>query len=292
MRWTEFTHLLAAAMLAASLPLFAADLPPVIDAHAHYSAEDAAALPPPAIIAQLDKAGVRRLVAIGFPPELAQDLYRYAPERIIPFLGVYESGTTKADWMHDAALPGKAAAWLKSGNWAGLGELHLFTRDAGSPVFAELTKLAETNNLVLMLHGDAAVIDRAFELAPELRVLWAHLGTEPVPETLAAMLERHRGRLWIDTSVRDERIAPGGKLLPAWRALFLRYPDSFLAAVDTFSLNRWQHYGEVAHEIRTWASALPQEVQRKLLHDNAAQLFETFLSRQVRPDTMPQIEKD
>lgn len=283
MRWPEFPSLATAALLAASMPLCAAALPPMIDAHAHYTAEDTGALPPAAITARLDAAGVRRQVIIGTPPELAQALHRQAPGRVIPFLGIYGGGTNKANWMQDAALPGKAAAWLKSGDWAGLGELHLFARDAGNPVFSELARLAEANGLVLMIHGDAEVVNRAFELAPKLRVLWAHLGTEPEPEKLAAMLERHPGKLWIDTSVRDERIAPGGKLLPAWRALFLRYPDSFLAAVDTFSLNRWQHYADVTHGIRTWASALPQEVQRKLLHDNAARLFETFLSRQARP---------
>lgn len=279
MKQPEFTLLLAGAVLAASVPLSASSLPPMIDAHAHYTAEDARAFPPQAIVAKLDAAGVRHLVTIGTPPELAQQLYRHAPGRVIPLLGIYGAGLGKADWMLDDTLPEKAAAWLASGDWAGIGELHLFARDAGKPAFAGLVKLAEARQLVLMLHGDAEVVGRAFELAPNVRVLWAHLGAEPSPAILAGMLERHPKNLWIDTSVRDERIAPDGRLLPAWRALFLRYPDRFLVAVDTFSVNRWQHYEAVVGQIRAWIEPLPAEVKRKLLHDNAAQLFEAFLRK-------------
>lgn len=265
---------------AAAAPLFAANgrLPPMIDGHAHYTAADAEALPPAAMLARLDAAGVRRIVVSGAPPELAQRLHRQAPERVIPLLGVYGAGRDKADWMRDAGLPQQVATDLARGRWAGVGELHLFARDADNPVFAALVRLAAAHDLVLMMHGDAEVVERALSLAPRLRVLWAHLGTEPRPELLAAMLDRHPDRLWIDTSVRDERIAPDGRLRPEWRALFLRYPDRFLVAVDTFSLNRWQHYAAVVGQIRAWLASLPPELQAKLLHDNAARLFERFLA--------------
>jgi hypothetical protein len=252
-------------------------LPPIIDAHAHYTTDDAQALPPAAVLARLDAAGVRRLVVTASPPELVQQLYRHAPARVVPLLGVYGAGVDKANWMQDEKLPKKAAAWLESGRWAGIGELHLFVRDVDNPVFAELVRLAAARKLVLMLHGDAEVVSRAFALAPGVRVLWAHLGTDPRPDMLAAMLERHAGKLWIDTSVRDERIAPGGTLLPEWRALFLRFPDRFLVAVDTFSLNRWQHYAAVVGQIRAWTDPLPEPLKTNLLHDNAARLFADFL---------------
>ncbi|NWG88069.1 MAG: amidohydrolase family protein [Hydrogenophilaceae bacterium] len=252
---------------------------PMIDGHGHYTVAEAEVLPPAAVLAKLDAAGVRRIVVSGAPPELAQRLYRAAPGRVIPLLGVYGRGRDKADWMRDASLPQQVAAALAGGPWAGIGELHLFARDADKTVFADLVRLAAAHDLVLMLHGDAEVVQRALELAPSVRVLWAHLGTEPRPELLAAMLDRYADRLWIDTSVRDERIAPDGRLLPEWRALFLRHPDRFLVAVDTFSLNRWQHYEAMVDQIRAWVASLPPEVQAKLLHDNAARLFEGFLRR-------------
>lgn len=252
-------------------------LPAMIDAHAHYSEPEAAAFPPDAVQARLDAAGVTKLVTPSSPPRLAQHLYQRLPERVIPLLGVYASDVHKANWVHDASLPARVAAQLQSGEWAGIGELHLFARDAQQPVFAQLVRLAAARNLVLMIHGDAAVIEQAFAIAPHVRVLWAHLGTEPQPAQLAALLERYPDTLWIDTSVRDERIAPNGTLLPVWRALFERFPERFVVAVDTFSVNRWQHYGAVVAQIRHWVDPLPQPLKGNLLHDNSARLFESFL---------------
>jgi len=261
----------------------AASPPPMIDAHAHYSAPAAAAFTPAEVIARLDAAGVRRLAVTSSPPQLAQRLYRHAPGRIIPLLGVYASDLDKGRWMHDAGLPARVAAQLEHGSWAGIGELHLFAGDARQPVFEQLVRLAAARRLVLMLHGDAEVVEHAFAIAPEVRVLWAHLGTRPQPGPLAAMLDRYPATLWIDTSVRDERIAPSGALLPEWRALFERYPDRFVTAVDTFSVNRWQHYAAVMAQIRTWIEPLPQPLRNRLLHDNAARLFDAFPPFPARP---------
>jgi hypothetical protein len=258
------------------LPAAGSATAPMIDAHAHYSAADAALMSPDALLARLDAAGVRTLVTTSAPPRLAQRLYQHAPDRIIPLLGVYESDLHKGHWLHDAGLPARVAAQLNEGVWAGIGELHLFARDARHPVFEQLVRLADARKMVLMIHGDAEVVTQAFAIAPDVRVLWAHLGTEPRPELLAAMLQRHPATLWIDTSVRDERIAPGGTLLPEWRALFERHPERFVVAVDTFSIHRWQHYETVVAGIRRWVDALPQPLKDNLLHGNAARLFDTF----------------
>lgn len=259
-----------------------ADTAPMIDAHAHYSAADAAALSPADVLAKLDAAGVRRMAVTSSPPGLAQALYRYAPARVIPLLGVYASDLHKGSWVHDDSLPQRVATLLDEGTWAGIGELHLFAADAHQPVFEQLVRLAAARRLVLMIHGDAAVVERAFAVAPEVRVLWAHLGTDPQPALLAAMLARFQG-LWIDTSVRDERIAPDGRLLPAWRTLFERHPDRFVVAVDTFSVNRWQHHEAVVARIRGWVDPLPAPLKAKLLHDNAARLFDGFHPPPARP---------
>lgn len=257
-------------------------LPPMIDAHAHYSESDATTFLPETVLTKLNAAGITRMVITSMPPHHAQTLYQRYPERVIPLLGVYTSESNKADWMHDTRLPAWAGTQLQSGAWAGIGELHLFARDAHRPVFAQLVKLAAAHNLVMMIHGDASVIERAFSISPRVRVLWAHLGTEPHPGLLASMLARYPDTLWIDTSVRDERIAPNGILLPDWRTLFERYPERFVVAVDTFSVNRWQHYDTAVARIRRWVDPLPTPLKHNLLHDNAARLFESFLKPAAR----------
>jgi hypothetical protein len=242
----------------------------IIDAHSHYTEADAEALDPAEIIARLDAAGVSRVVISGTPADLALRLHAVAPGRIVPFLGVYDSHLDKARWMHDERVPERAEAQLAEGAWAGIGELHLFAPDAGSPVLARLVRLADAQDLILMLHGDAEIIDRVFAIAPAVRVLWAHLGTDPEPGALAAVIERHAGRaLWIDTSVRDPLIAPDGVLLPEWRGLLEAHPERFLVAVDAFSTNRWHRYGEVAAAIRRWTADLPEGLRDRLLFGNA-----------------------
>lgn len=261
--------------------VFATDRLPMVDAHSHYTAENAAALAPSEIIARLNAAGVSRVAISGTPSAYARTLHEFAPQRVIPLLGVYASRHDKASWMHDRDLPAKIAARVADGDWAGIGELHLFARDAASPVFAELVRIADEHGLMLLLHGDAAVVERAFEIAPDVRVLWAHLGTVPTPEKVARMLERNVDRaLWIDTSVRDERIAPNGRLLPAWQALFEAHPERFVVAVDTFSTNRWRQYDGVASDIRHWLTVLSPNLQERLLWRNAEALFAPWLARQ------------
>lgn len=110
----------ALALLLALGGLFAAGagadpLPPMIDAHAHYSSPDAAAFTPAAVIARLDAAGVRQLVVTSSPPQLAQQLHQHAPDRVIPLLGVYSSDLHKGNWAHDAGLPARVAAQLDDG---------------------------------------------------------------------------------------------------------------------------------------------------------------------------------
>ena len=250
---------------------------PLIDAHSHYTASDAREMAASDVIARLDAAGVSRVVITGAPWQLARDLHAHAPDRVIPLLGAYASDADKATWMHDRELPARMVTLAAEGRWAGIGELHLFARDAGNEVYAELVRLAHRHGLMLLIHGDEAVVDKAFEIAPDLRVLWAHLGTEAKPETVARVLQRHAGRaLWIDTSVRDDRIAPQGRLLPEWRQLFEAHPDRFVVAVDAFSTRRWQRYAEVTRQIRQWVGGLSPDLQERLLWRNAEDLFEPW----------------
>jgi hypothetical protein len=254
--------------------LLAAASTPMIDAHSHYTSADAEMLSTVDIAAKLDAAGVSRIVIAGTPPGLAQRLHRSAPDRVLPMLGLYVSEFDKATWMHDAQLPQRVRHQLATGHWVGIGELHLFARDALSPVFEALVGIAVEHGLMLMIHGDVEVIDRVFSLAPAAGVLWAHLGTVPVPALLEDTLTRHRDRaLWVDTSVRDERIAPGGVLLDEWRTLFERHPERFVVGVDAFSTQRWRRYGDVVTAIRTWVDKLPPPLARRLLHDNAAAML-------------------
>jgi predicted TIM-barrel fold metal-dependent hydrolase len=261
-----------ALLLVLSVSVARAELP-LFDAHLHYSGEDAEAFTPAEIVAILERHGVTRALVSGTPNATTEALHREAPGQIVPFLSVYRDARDKRDWMHDQHVPGRVEADLESGIYRGIGELHIFAKDRASPVLRRIVEIAAERGLLLQVHGDAQVLDTIFAIASEVTVLWAHLGTRPEPELVRTMLERYPDRLYVDTSVRDGRIMPDQAILPAWRDLFKDHSDRFLIGVDTFSVNRWRRFGQVAAHIRAWLGELPTEVAQKLAHGNAERLF-------------------
>lgn len=247
---------------------------PLFDAHLHYNAEQRAAIDPQTILETLEANGIEHAVVTSRPPENARLLGEMAPDRIVPFLGVYRAKADKETWMHRPDLPGRVETWLDKGDYRGIGELHIFGEDRDSPTLKRLVEIAAERELVLMIHGDLAIIDRIFEIAPQVDVLWAHLGDQPDPTILRAALARHPEHLFIDTSVRDERFLDGdGQLLPEWRALFVDHPNRFVVGVDTYSIARWQRFDDAVKTIRQWLDQLPDSVARRLARENARELL-------------------
>ena len=260
----------------------------IFDAHSHYKSEDAGVFAPQDVIRIMDREGIDRMVVVGEPPARVQSLYRLAPSRIVPFLGLYEDYTQKASWMHDPTLPGRLRALLDTGTYRGIGEIHLFAGDKANPVFREIVGLAADRGLPILLHGDAEVVQQVFEWHPAATVIWAHLGTQPDPTLVDAMLRRFPLGLYVDTSVRDERFTENGALKPAWRSLFTRHADRVLVAIDTFYVKRWQGIAEVTARIRHWLAQLPPEVADRLAHANADRLFRTEAAAAGAPvDAVP-----
>jgi hypothetical protein len=245
---------------------------PLFDAHLHYSVEDAARYPPADILTILDRNDIRRALVSGTPNDHTEALYRHAPERIVPFLGLYRDHDDKLSWPGDETLPARVEAALEQGIWRGIGELHIFAERRHSPVFRRIVMIAAREGLPLQVHGDPAVIDSLYDIAPQQSVIWAHAGTFPCPELLADYLRRYP-TLRVDLSVRDGRIAPDGVLAEEWRQLFLDFPERFLVGVDTFSVKRWERFDGVVETMRAWLAQLPPDVARRLAHDNAAELF-------------------
>lgn len=252
---------------------------PIFDSHLHYGGEDTKAFTPEQIMAIFDRNRVTHALISSTPNDGTEALYRYAPERIIPFLGVYETLKDKRDWMHDESVLPKVEQALKKGIYRGIGEFHIFAQDRHSPVLKGIVKLAQKHGLMLQAHGDAEIIDEIFSMAPDVTVLWAHMGTRPQPDFLRQVLQRHPHNLYIDTSVRDTLLlgtdgySDHRGLTPEWKRLFIDYQDRFMVAVDTFSVNRWKTFDSVVTDIREWLSQLPEPVARKLAYENAQRLF-------------------
>jgi hypothetical protein len=265
-RWPVL--IVASSLLAATVQA----TPPLFDAHLHYNAEDAAHFAPETIVAQLRANRILAAAVTSRPPEQVLQLHAQAPGLILPVLGVYRTPADKATWMDDVALTERVGRAVAEGPWRAVGELHLFAEDRRSPVFLGIVELATSRGLPLQLHCDPAVIDTLFEQVSEATVIWAHAGAYPYPPLLRDYLRRYPG-LYIDLSVRDQRVAPDGELDPQWELLLLEYPRRFMVGVDTYSTERWHAFAEVVSRIRNWLDQLPAEVSHAIAYQNAARLF-------------------
>ena len=245
---------------------------PLFDVHLHYNQSDVDSISPLDVVSILKRNNVRYAVVTSHPPELAVQLYRHAPGIIIPMLGLYQTHEDKTRWFNDTQLPARIEAEIKKGTWKAIGELHIFAKQRNRPVFKKIIQLALDYRLPVNIHGDPAVIDAVYEMAPGHPVIWAHGGTFPYPDLLADYLQRYP-QLHIDISVRDERIAPGGKLSDDWYELLLRFPARFMVGVDTFSTGRWKIFDQVVDQIRQWLSQLPPDIAQQIAFDNAERVL-------------------
>lgn len=247
---------------------------PVFDAHLHYR---------PAMLETFDIADVSRSLAsnnvqsalIMAPEgELIRRLQAGTQARIVPFLEMSRRLGRKMDWMYTEDLADRIATLLDASEvqWRGLGEFHIQADDRFAPGFEALLDLAVARDLPVMIHGDPAVIDHAYAIQPEVRILWAHAGSYAYPPLVEDYLERHP-RMDMDLSMRNPRINPDGQIDDAWFELFLNHPDRFMIGVDTFSASRWARFTEVMDQTRAWLDQLPADVARAIAFENAERLF-------------------
>lgn len=266
----------AAALAAALLHPGAAQLP-IFDAHIHYSEDAWATVSPREAIARLRRAGVMRALVSSSSDEGTQVLLAEAPDLVVPELRPYRWRAEQATWITDASIVPYVEERLARYRYVGIGELHVNGPEAELPVMRRIVELAREHGLTLHVHGDPDALARILRQDPAARILWAHAGFE-TPATVRSLLRGHR-TLWADLSFRSD-IAPGGKLEPEWRSLFLEMPERFLVGTDTYTPERWSEPGPHAAWARQWLATLPPGTAELIAWRNGETLFtEVFRGR-------------
>ena len=247
-----------------------ADELPIVDTHLHYSRNAWHQYAPGAIVALLDRAGIRRAFVSSTPDDGTLRLRQAAPDRIVPVLRPYREAGELGSWHRDPSVAGYLEGRLKAGIYRGIGEFHLRGGEARSAVVRQVAELARRHALFLHCHCDAEAAEILVGLGADLRVLWAHAGLSSGPDVVGALLARHPG-LRVELALRSD-VAPGGRLDPAWRALFLRYPDRFMVGTDTWIPSRWAELQGVQEATRAWLRQLPHDVAARIASGNAERL--------------------
>jgi hypothetical protein len=263
-------HGAVAAMMLCSAALATGDEMPIVDTHLHYSQNSWQDQTPAAILLLMDQAGVSRAFVSSTPDDGTVRLFDMAPDRIVPVLRPYRQPGELSTWHQDPTVVPYLEQRLGRPIYRGIGEFHLSGSDAGSPVVRQVAELARRHGLFLHCHCDAAAAEILVGLVPGVRVLWAHAGMSSGPAEVGRLVDASPD-LVVELALRSD-VAPGGKLDPAWRDLFVRRADRFMVGTDTWVSSRWGSYIEVQNDARTWLRQLPPEVARRLATENAESL--------------------
>jgi predicted TIM-barrel fold metal-dependent hydrolase len=238
---------------------------------------------PDEVLRRMDEAGIARIGVInyvspnlmGFTPEVnpwVADLARHAPERLIPFGGVDPRGSRPAeqvDRLRDLGVRAiklhpphqEIAANAYRDGVAGLADLYGRAEELGLPV------MVHTGTSIFPgarnVYADPMPLDDVGVDFPELVVILAHLGRPLYAEASFFLLRRHR-RFHGDVS----GIPPRG--LVRYFPRLAEVADKLLWGTD------WP--GPMVPGMREnlddfLALDLGEDLQRKLLQDNADRLF-------------------
>lgn len=289
-------YLLVAFILVCPIRSGTADeLAPMADIHLHWKWNQKEVTGPQQAIDILRENGVSLAVVTGTPPALALELQALAPELVLPIYGIYRIPGEWATWHRDPGLLGRVREALSSGDYRGIGEVHLiggFISDWKNPNISGLFRLAAEFDVPVLVHTEfsrANYVVGFCQAHPETRFLWAHAGSILPPEEVERAL-KGCPNLMVELSARDpwrhlaSRIDESGRLKPEWRALVIAYADRFMVGSDPVwpveQLNPWDEPDTGWQELprflefhRGWLNQLPVDVARKVRLLNAMSMF-------------------
>ncbi len=241
------------------------------DAHLHYSQDSKARYSISAIQSILDRAGIKRALISSTPNEGTLLLYETDPARFVPEIRPYRLRDDIGNWFMSPEIIPFVEQGLQRSPYRGIGEFHLYGDQAKLPIVKRMVEIAVERKLVLHAHSDDTAVENLFAINPRVKILWAHTGMTTPIATVEKMLERHPN-LWAELALRYD-VAQMGKLDPAWRALFLKFPDRFMYGTDTWVESRWEELPSLVSTARGWLAELPSDVAEKIAYRNFEAVF-------------------
>lgn len=278
---------------------FASDSAPFADVHLHYKWDQAEVTDPEAAIRRLKANDVVLGVVSGVPSRRALKLREAGGDWIIPFFSPYIHHRGRYNWFQSPEVVTKAREGLESGRFFGIGEVH-FVAGLGPPldneVFQGLLELAREFGVPVLIHTESSshgYFEQVCRDNPEVRFQWAHAGARLGPGEIGELMAACPN-VWTELSARDPDRYGGfadrqGRLDPAWRRLFERFPDRFMTGSDPVwppgSATRWdaadtgwEKVGRFLDYHRRWLDQLPPKLARKIRLENAKAFYSYVLT--------------
>ena len=266
------------AVLFACLALAAGAQPysgPLFDAHLHYNDEAAGRYSIGELRELFDRNGVGAILANSRPNDGTRALHEagktWKGPRVVPFIRVYRDRADYATWFDNREIHDMIVAEERRGFYRGIGEFHVYGRNAATRVVKDIVDFAVAKGFILHAHCDEEALEILFSHNPGARVIWAHTGFSTPLERVDELLRKYPA-LWGELSYRWD-VADGGRLAAGWAALFRKHPTRFLVGSDTWVNQRWQSYADLMGGYRSWLGELPVDVAERVAWRNGAELF-------------------
>jgi hypothetical protein len=264
---------LACALLALAAPAPAEDEIAIFDAHLHYNWEPQPFYSLEQVLEIFRRNNVTGILATSRPNTGTHALVeaKRAGVWVVPFIRPYRTRADIGTWHNDPAIYELVEAEYKRGYYRGVGEFHVYGKDAGNEVARKIVRFAAERGLYLHAHCDDTALEILFSHDRRAKIVWAHTGFSTSPARVTELLERYPS-LWGELSYRSG-ITENGKLSAEWRALFAKHSDRFLLGSDTWINERWFGYDNIMREYRGWLAQLPRDQAQRIAAGNAERLF-------------------
>jgi len=267
---------------------------PFADIHLHFNWDQEELVSADEVVNILRKHNVELAVVTATPSANAVKLRRAGGDWILPIYSPYVDMSARYGWFNKPYVLDETRKALQSGDYFGIGELHLMVglgprRD--NKVFTGLLGLAEEFSVPILIHTEAAsykYLESVCRKYPSVRFMWAHagglLGASHSENLLQAC-----PNMWIELSARDPHhygtfLVEGNRVSDDWLAVFKKFPDRFMTGTDpvwkAHEVHRWDradegwlHYDEFIQFHRHWLSQLPADVEKMIRLTNAKRFW-------------------
>jgi hypothetical protein len=248
----------------------------IFDAHLHYNQEPKPFYSLDQVREVFRRNGIAGIVATSRPNKGTHELVnaKWPELRVVPFIRPYRVRSDMQTWFNDPEIFELIKGEYERGYYRGIGEFHIYGKDAQSEWVKKMVDYAVERNLYLHAHCDEAALLTLFQHNQKARIIWAHTGFSVPTARIAELLDQHKDALWGELSYRSGIADRDDKLTPEWRDLFERYSERFLLGSDTWLNERWFGYDTIFKEYRGWLAQLPVEQARRIASGNALRLFE------------------
>jgi hypothetical protein len=245
----------------------------IFDAHLHYNHEPKPFYSLDQVRDVFRRNGITGIVANSRPNKGTHELMdaKWPELTVVPFIRPYRVRSDIQTWFNDPEI--FELVRNERGYYRGIGEIHIYGKDAESGWVKKLVDFAVERNLYLHAHCDEEALLILFRHNPKARIIWAHTGFSVASARVAALFDEHKDALWGELSYRSGITGGDGKLTTDWRNLFARYSDRFLLGSDTWINERWFGYDSIFKEYRGWLGQLPADQARLIANGNALRLF-------------------